>query len=197
MAEMRTGGATSGAFGAVLYEMLARRRAFPGDTISDTIAAVLRHDVDWSALDQATPAAIRRLIARCLDRDVRRRLRDIGEARIVLEDPAAATVGDTVPAGTLAPLPARSWRQVVIPAAAALVAGAAVATAVWYAMRPGAPRVTRFLVTTTAANALFVDPQSRDLTITPDGTRIVYKGGPRGQSTQLFVRDSISSILLP
>jgi eukaryotic-like serine/threonine-protein kinase len=176
------------AFGAVLYEMLARRRAFPGDTISDTIAAVLRHDVDWSALDSETPVVIRRLVARCLDRDVRRRLRDIGEARILLEDPAAAAVGDTVPSRVVAPLPARSWRQVVIAAAAAVVTGAAVAAAVWYAMRPGAQRVTRFLVSTTAANALFVDPQSRDLTVTPDGTRIIYKGGPRGESTQLFVR---------
>ena len=175
------------AFGAMLYEMLARRRAFPGDTISDTIAAVLRHDVDWSALDQATPDSIRRLAARCLDRDIRRRLRDIGEARIVLEDPAAATVGETPPR-VVVPLPARSWRQIVIPTAAALVAGAAVAAAVWYGTRPDALRVTRLTVATTADNALFVDPQSRDLTITPDGTRIIYKGGSRGESTQLFVR---------
>ncbi len=80
------------AFGAVLYEMLSGRRAFQGDDVSDTIAAVLRQDVDWSALDASTPASVRRLLARCLDRDARRRLRDIGEARILLEDPAAATV---------------------------------------------------------------------------------------------------------
>ena len=77
------------AFGAVLYEMLSGQRAFKGDDISDTLAAVLRQDIDWTALPASTPAPVRRLMARCLDRDVRRRLRDIGEARIVLDDPAA------------------------------------------------------------------------------------------------------------
>ena len=77
------------AFGCVLYEMLSGQRAFKGDDVADTLAAVLRQDIDWTALPASTPASVRRLIARCLDRDVRRRLRDIGEARIVLDDPAA------------------------------------------------------------------------------------------------------------
>ena len=75
------------AFGAVLFEMLSGQRAFKGDDVSDTLAAVLRQDVDWTALPASTPAPVRRLIARCLERDVKRRLRDIGEARIVLETP--------------------------------------------------------------------------------------------------------------
>ena len=79
------------AFGAVLYEMLSGRRAFKGDDVSDTLASVLRQDVDWTVLPASTPAPVRRLIARCLERDVKRRLRDIGEARIVLDDPAALT----------------------------------------------------------------------------------------------------------
>ena len=79
------------AFGAVLYEMLSGRRAFQGENAADTIAAVLRQEVEWSAVDPSTPDRIRRLLGRCLDRDVRRRLRDIGEARIVLEDADEAT----------------------------------------------------------------------------------------------------------
>ena len=75
------------AFGAVLYEMLSGRRAFKGDDVSDTLASVLRQDVDWTALPASTPAPVRRLIARCLERDVKRRLRDIGEARIVWTSP--------------------------------------------------------------------------------------------------------------
>ena len=55
-------------------------------------------------------------------------------------------------------------------------------------MRPDAPRVTRFSLAATGANALFVDPQSRDLAVTADGTHIIYKGGSRGENTQLFVR---------
>ena len=75
------------AFGAVLYEMLSGQRAFKGDDIADTLAAVLRQDIDWNALPRVAARVVRRLIARCLDRDVRRRLRDIGEARIALDGP--------------------------------------------------------------------------------------------------------------
>ena len=74
--------------------MLTGQRAFKGEDISDTLAAVLRQDIDWTALPASTPAAVRRLVARCLERDVKRRLRDIGEARIALEDPTAAVFGD-------------------------------------------------------------------------------------------------------
>ena len=175
------------AFGAVLYEMLSGRRAFQGDDVPDTIAAVLRQDVDWSALDASTPAPVRRLLARCLDRDTRRRLRDIGEARILLEDPAAATVEGSLEPG-IAPARPPRWRRLVVPAAAAIVAGAAVGAALWPLTRTNATRVTRFALSTTAATALSVDAQSRDLAITPDGTHIVYKGGSGGYSTRLFVR---------
>ena len=82
------------AFGAVLYEMLSGQRAFKGEDISDTLAAVLRQTIDLTGLPASTPPAVRRLVSRCLDRDVKRRLRDIGEARIALEDPTAAVFGD-------------------------------------------------------------------------------------------------------
>ncbi len=96
------------AFGAVLYEMLSGTRAFKGDDISDTLAAVLRADVDWSRLPPSTPRPLGQLVSRCLDRDVARRLRDIGEARIVLEDlsPGAphGSSAETRPAGADAAL---------------------------------------------------------------------------------------------
>ena len=75
------------AFGAVLYEMLAGTRAFPGETVSDTLAAVLKTDPAWTRLPAETPPAVRRLLARCLERDPRQRLQAIGEARIVLSSP--------------------------------------------------------------------------------------------------------------
>ena len=98
------------AFGAVLYEMLSGRRAFKGDDVADTLAAVLRQDIDWAALPASTPTSVRRLLARCLDRDVSRRLRDIGEARIVLDDPSAPAIGDGDGASALAP-PRPLWRR--------------------------------------------------------------------------------------
>jgi Tol biopolymer transport system component len=105
------------AFGAVLYELLTGERAFKGEDISDTLAAVLRQEITLSALPASTPARLTRLIGRCLERDPKQRLRDIGEARIelarleaggadVMEALAAAAAG--VPALVVA---APVWRR--------------------------------------------------------------------------------------
>ncbi len=75
------------AFGCVLYEMLTGRVAFKGDTVSDTIGAILRAEPEWDALPPSTPAHVRLLLQRCLDKDSKRRLRDIGDARIELDQP--------------------------------------------------------------------------------------------------------------
>jgi Tol biopolymer transport system component len=73
------------AFGVVLFEALTGRQLFAGETVSDTIASVLRHEIPWSELPPDLPASVRALLGRCLERDPRQRLRDIGEARIALE----------------------------------------------------------------------------------------------------------------
>ena len=75
------------AFGVVLYEMLTGRRAFEGEDVSTTLAAVLMKEPEWTALPADTPPALKTLIARCLERDPKARLRDIGEARLLLSDP--------------------------------------------------------------------------------------------------------------
>ena len=74
------------AFGCVLYEMLTGRQAFHRDTVSDTMAAILERDPNWRLLPLATPASIRRLLQRCLQKDFARRLRDIGDACLELDD---------------------------------------------------------------------------------------------------------------
>jgi len=73
------------AFGCVLYELLTARPAIRGETISDIIAAVLEHEPDWEALPASTPATIRELLRRCLQKDPQRRLRDLGDARIEID----------------------------------------------------------------------------------------------------------------
>ena len=73
-------------FGCVLYEMLTGRVAFPGETLSDTIVAILDRSPDWSALPAATPPVLARLLRRCLEKDLRKRLHDIADARLDLED---------------------------------------------------------------------------------------------------------------
>jgi serine/threonine protein kinase len=73
------------AFGCVLFEMITGKQAFSGETLTDTLAAVVRADPDWNALPAVTPEVIRRLLRRCLNKDQKQRLRDIGEARITIE----------------------------------------------------------------------------------------------------------------
>jgi serine/threonine-protein kinase len=85
------------AFGCVLYEMLTGRKAFDGETVTDVLAAVVTRDPDWSLIPAQTPARIRELLRRCLEKDPQRRLRDAGEIRIALEDVITRPQSDPVP----------------------------------------------------------------------------------------------------
>ena len=78
------------AFGCVVYQILTAQSAFRGETVSDTIGAILEREPDWSVLPAQTPANIRRLLQRCLEKDPKRRLRDIGDARLEIEETLAA-----------------------------------------------------------------------------------------------------------
>src|SRR5262249_12625956 len=81
------------AFGCVLYEMLTNRVPFAGETFTDTIAAILGGEPNWQALPQTTPANIRLLLRRCLEKDSRQRLRDIGDSRIEIQSVVARGPG--------------------------------------------------------------------------------------------------------
>jgi eukaryotic-like serine/threonine-protein kinase len=95
------------AFGCVLFEMLSGRKAFEGETISDVLAAVIRAEPDWTAIPETTPPSIQKLVRRCLVKDPKQRLRDIGEARLAIEEmlssfpssPAPFLQGEGGPAG--------------------------------------------------------------------------------------------------
>jgi hypothetical protein len=84
------------AFGCVLYEMLTARLAFGGETVTDVVGAIMRAEPDWNALPPDTPASVRRLLARCLQKDPQRRLRDMSDARFDLEDSAPAAAPASV-----------------------------------------------------------------------------------------------------
>ena len=171
------------AFGCVLYEMLARKRPFEGEDVSDTLANVLKIDPDWSALPSETPPAIRTLLQSCLVKDRRRRVADISTVLFVLDK--GASLGP--PAGTVSrPQPRRlSWRRIAALTAVALVVAVVATALTWFATRPLPPRVSRLTIATSGPTALHIDPTNRDLAITPDGTRVVYVGN---RGTQLFVR---------
>ena len=110
------------AFGCVLYEMVTGTRAFPGDDVTDTIVAVIRKEPDWSELPPAT-AVVRPLLARCLKKDPKTRMRDIGEARLQIDDLITGSRDATVVPGEAADT-ATSSRRVSPWAAAALAVGA-------------------------------------------------------------------------
>jgi serine/threonine-protein kinase len=110
------------AFGVVLYEMLTGASLFGADTVSDTLAGVLKTEIDLSKLPSATPRALRQLLMRCLERNPKNRLRDIGDARLVLEEIAGGSTDEPVIGA--ATVPAASWTR-VLPWAVALVAVAA------------------------------------------------------------------------
>jgi eukaryotic-like serine/threonine-protein kinase len=117
------------AFGCVLYELLVGQRAFEADTVSDTLARILEREPDWKALPPTTPAKVRDLLRRCLEKDVNRRLRDIGDGRIELLDAVSSTTQQHVsPDGRF-----KVTRRGAIgglAGAAAIAAG--VGTSVWY-----------------------------------------------------------------
>src|SRR5262249_48799127 len=105
-------------FGCVLYECLTGRRAFEGETVSDTIAMILERDVDWSTLPKSTPGRLRELIERCLIKDPKRRLRDIGDARLALEEIKAGRVADAIAGtgvgATISQAPSANRRRAVV-----------------------------------------------------------------------------------
>ena len=157
------------AFGAVLYEMLSGQRAFKGEDISEVLAAVLRQDVDWAALPSAVPSAVRRLIARCLERDPKRRLRDIGEARIALDEPFEPP---SVDPRARVPL----VRRALPLALAALLSALVTAAASWYVIRPPAmsPDVVRLSFTLPAGQSFGASNPGHSIALSPDGQQLVY-----------------------
>ncbi len=163
-------------FGALLHEMLTGRPLFAGETVSDVLAAVLTREPDWSALPAATPAPVRKLLQRCLVRDPKQRLRDIGEARIALSGPLGPAEAELAP-------PRKS------PRAAALVAilGAALAAAAGYALRRPPPAAVPLVGTETTARQLTFEPGlEAEPSISPDGNYVAYTSNARG-SLDVFV----------
>ena len=122
------------AFGVVLFEMLTARPVFAGETMSHVLAAVLTTEPDWTMLPAATPAPIRRLLRRCLEKDRKRRLESAADARLDIDDALAAPPAE----GRVVARPRPAWQQWSIAATVLMVAVVAGAT-VWMATRPADP----------------------------------------------------------
>ncbi|MCM3905204.1 MAG: serine/threonine-protein kinase [Pyrinomonadaceae bacterium] len=124
------------AFGCVLFEMLSGKQTFSGETLTDTLAAVVRAEPDWDSLPAATPSALRQLLRRCLSKDQKQRLRDIGEARILLENPQGPVEVSNQPSTQVSKSHANRLAWIAGIALAFLAGGAGV----WF-LRPSASEI--------------------------------------------------------
>ena len=167
------------AFGALLYEMLTGRRAFDGEDMSDTLAAVLKSDPDWNLLALEVPPAIRALIRRCLTKDRRQRVSDISAAKFILSELGSVAASATAPAVPAVPLPQSRWRTLVVAATAAALTAIIVGAGAWaLRARPAAPVVAQFAFTLPEGQA-FTGTGRQLVAISPDGTKIVYHANAR------------------
>jgi len=186
------------AFGVVLWEMLTGSKLFEGDTVSDILASVLKEAPPLEALPAETPPYLRRLTARCLDKDSKTRLRDIGEARIALaqptEDEPAAAIGMDVAEMS-------SWRRRLPWLAAGLATVAAVAFGFLLIGRTDTEsRVIRFDTPPPDGGRFHLAPDNPGpVAVSPDGTMLAYSGRTSDGVIQLWVRalDEADASALP
>jgi serine/threonine-protein kinase len=178
------------AFGCVLYELLAGKRAFHGDDLTDTLTAIMRDEPDWTALPGGTPDSVRRLLRRCLEKDARQRLRDAGDARLDLE----AGGRESPPR----PQAHTSFAHSTVIAGAGVGLGVLLAALVlssWAGRRTTTPPVARLSVTSSADAPVITDASAATIAITPDGRRVFYTArrtdpdGARINAWQLISRE--------
>jgi predicted Ser/Thr protein kinase len=156
------------AFGCLLFEMLGGQKPFQGETITDTLAAVVTHEPEWERLPAATPPAVRHLLRRCLEKQARRRLHSIADVRIEIEDAISepATVGASLPAAGPSKSGIGAGAAAALALAAAIVGGGLTAVLVRSSAGPdgsAAPRGPRpvvFLMDTPAPIGVY-DPETR------------------------------------
>ena len=174
-------------FGVVLYEMLAGRRLFQGETVSHTLAGVLTGPIDLAKLPTGTPEAIRELLSRCLDRDIKTRLQVIGEARIAigkyLAGPKSAAEFAHHPKGRSAV----AWA-----AAATLALVSALLGFLLVRQKQPEPQLEQFSIPAPEKTVFgFTSMLGGSLDVSPDGLRIVFSAAAEGK-VQLWVRDLAS-----
>jgi eukaryotic-like serine/threonine-protein kinase len=162
------------AFGCVLFEMLAGRQAFPGETLTDIVAAVVKNEPDWTTLPPDAPAAARSVLARCLRKDPAQRLHDVADARIELERAFDDPLPRIARGGTAARAAAIPWILVTVLAIA--LAGS------WLAFRRTAvgPLPVMRLELNMPAGVEAATTNTPNIAISPDGTRLAYTGGVSG-----------------
>src|SRR5688500_14937334 len=188
------------AFGVVLWEMLTGRRLFVGETVSDTLAAVLRADIDLAALPSGVPPAVRSLLRRCLERNPRNRLHDVADARIVIDDVLAGRSEEA----SSQPAAPRPLALRTLPWALAALLAAALAWAIWPRLGGGgpatAPRSPVLAIHPPPGLTMRLDEQGllgqvAIFALAPDGSRLAFVEG--AGAGRLVLRELASAELRP
>ena len=179
------------AFGVVLYEMVTGARGYAAEDVSDTLAAVLTREVDWTTLPSTTPPRLVALLRDCLVRDPKQRLRDMGEARRVLDQLITGASGSAIlgPASSLSTY--SRVRSAVFVASLCLVSAVIAGGAVRAFWKPTVDRpVTQFVITPPSGYAYQLSPQGMftDLAIDPQGSRVALAMQGSDGRSQLFIR---------
>ena len=172
------------AFGAVLYEMLTGRSAFAGEDVADTLAFVLTRQIDWTVVPSGAPEALQHLLQRCLERNPKQRLRDIGDARADLDDLVTGTVALPRTASMIAPTTTRQYSFSTI-LATALASATIVGIGVWSVTLPEQDGVFRFYGSAQGTE-LIIGGSRQPIAISPDGQIIAF--ATAGSPNQLRIR---------
>jgi Tol biopolymer transport system component len=178
-------------FGVVLYEMLTRRSLFGGETVSDTLAGVLKTDPDWRALPPQTPASIRRLLRRCLEHDRKRRLHDISDALLEIDEATAESAAPpAVPT-------ARKPRSRLFPWLVAALLALALPI-IWLSRPKPQERMIQFEVFAPPGHTFGTAAQAR-YAVSPDGSKLAFAATAADGKRTLWLRplDATEAIRLP
>ena len=172
------------AFGVILFEMLTGERLYAGETVTDVIAQVVTREPEWDKLPEATPVAMRRVLKRCLQKDPRKRLRDIGDAALELGEGSEDDL-----AAPSAAVPPAIKRNIWLVGAAGIVFGLILAMAIRSVLTPGAtpaPPIWSSLSPPAETEYEFIN----FLEISPDGRRVAFVARPAaGEAPLLWVRE--------
>ena len=181
------------AFGVVLFEMLSGRRLFAGETVSDTLAGILKVEPDWEKLPKETPWLVKRLLRRCLEKSPKNRIHDMADVRLDIDDALSI---DEVTVGPAASGASRTqFGLLAITSVGFLGLGAVLASLMWSQWPTGEAPSARFVIRPPSSDATVSsvwNPQ-----ISPDGARLVYMRRPTSKGLMLHELNGFEGRVLP